>query len=113
MSAEELDQVWKALGDGTRREILAFLREGPRTTSEVVEQFPHLTRFGVMKHIGVLRDANLVLSRSEGPKRMNSLNVVPIRQIYEQLVDRYQDLWAGELLAMKRAAEKGVPVDDS
>ena len=45
--ASELDPVWKALADATRREILDFLRAGPRTTTDIVERFPDLTRFGV------------------------------------------------------------------
>jgi len=61
--AGDLDPVWKALSDPTRRAILDFLRDRPRTTSEVVEVFPHLTRFGVMKHLEVLRQSQLVQSR--------------------------------------------------
>src|SRR5215472_1565406 len=55
---DDLDGVWKALSDNTRRSILDLLRQGPRTTTQIVEAFPHLTRFGVMKHIDVLREAN-------------------------------------------------------
>ena len=58
--ADELDPVWKALSDATRRAILDFLRDRPRTTTEIVETFPHLSRFGVMKHLDVLRQAHLV-----------------------------------------------------
>ncbi len=47
---DQLDPVWKALADPTRRAILDLLRERPRTTTEIVDTFPHLTRFGVMKH---------------------------------------------------------------
>jgi len=53
--AGDLDGVWKALSDPTRRAILDLLRRGPRTTTAIVEAFPRLTRFGVMKHIDVLR----------------------------------------------------------
>ena len=44
---EELDHVWKALADPTRRQILDLLREQPRNTSQLVEHFPRLSRFGV------------------------------------------------------------------
>ena len=60
MTNDDLDGVWKALSDGTRRSILDLLRQGPRTTTQIVEEFPHLSRFGVMKHIEVLREAGLV-----------------------------------------------------
>jgi len=104
-SADELDRVWKALSDTTRRAILDFLRDRPRTTTEIVESFPHLTRFGVMKHLDVLRGAHLVHTREAGRQRVNSLNVVPIRQIYERWVGPFQELWSGELLRIKEIAE--------
>lgn len=105
-AAAELDGVWKALSDPTRRAILDFLRARPRTTTEIVEAFPHLTRFGVMKHIEVLRQAQLVHTREEGRQRVNSLNVAPIRQIYERWVGPFQELWSNELLRIKEIAEK-------
>jgi DNA-binding transcriptional ArsR family regulator len=108
--ADELDPVWKALADPTRRAILDFLRDRPGTnTTEIVEWFPHLTRFGVMKHLEVLRQAQLVNTREEGRQRVNSLNVLPIRQMYERWVGPFQELWSGELLGIKEIAEKDSP----
>jgi DNA-binding transcriptional ArsR family regulator len=100
-----LDAVWKALSDPTRRAILDLLRHGPRTTTEIVEMFPHLTRFGVMKHLDVLREARLVNTREEGRQRLNSLNAVPIRQIYERWVSRFEEFWATHLLRLKETIE--------
>ena len=105
VKADDLDPVWKALSDPTRRAILDLLRQGPRTTTEIVDAFPHLTRFGVMKHIDVLREADLVQTREEGRQRVNSLNVVPIRQIYERWVGRFEELWSSHLLRIKEIAE--------
>ena len=102
---ESLDQVWKALSDPTRRTILDVLRDRPRTTTEIVERFSQLSRFGVMKHLEVLRQAQLVSTREAGRQRVNSLNVVPIRQIYERWVGPFQELWSGELLGIKDMAE--------
>jgi DNA-binding transcriptional ArsR family regulator len=102
---DELDSVWKALSDQTRRSILDLLRQGPRTTTQIVESFPHLSRFGVMKHIDVLREAGLILTRDESRQRINSLNVVPIRQIYERWVGRFEELWTSHLLRIKEDAE--------
>jgi DNA-binding transcriptional ArsR family regulator len=106
VKADDLDPVWKALSDPTRRAILDLLRQGPRTTTEVVDAFPHLTRFGVMKHIDVLREAGLIETREEGRQRVNSLNVVPIRQIYERWVGKFEELWSSHLLRIKDMAEK-------
>ncbi|MFM1921461.1 MAG: hypothetical protein RLZZ303_3095 [Candidatus Hydrogenedentota bacterium] len=109
---DELDPVWKALADPTRREILDLLREQPRTTSEIVERFPHLSRFGVMKHIDVLRQASLINTRVEGRRRVNSLNAVPIRQIYERWVSGFEGCWASGLLNLKRTLEDAPPPRD-
>ena len=102
---DDLDGVWKALSDPTRRAILDLLRKGPRTTTELVEAFPQMSRFGVMKHIDVLRAADLIETREEGRQRVNSLNVVPIRQIYERWVGRFEELWSSHLLRIKDSAE--------
>ncbi len=103
--AKDLDHTWKALSDPTRREILDMLRDGPRQTTEIVEKFPHLSRFGVMKHLDVLREANLVKTRSEGRRRINSLNVAPIRQILERWISKYEAYWTNTLLRVKESAE--------
>lgn len=102
----DLDPVWKALSDPTRREILDLLKQGPRTTTEIVERVPGLSRFGVMKHIGVLREADLVRTKEEGRQVVNSLNVTPIRMIYDRWVSGYQDLWARNLASLKRSLEE-------
>jgi DNA-binding transcriptional ArsR family regulator len=107
--ADELDPVWKALSDPTRRAILDFLRDRSRTTTEIVESFPGLSRFGVMKHLDVLRQSRLVQTRESGRHRVNSLNVVPIRQIYERWVGPFQELWSGDLLRIKEMAEEASP----
>src|SRR5712671_788833 len=103
--AEDLDPVWKALSDPTRRTILDLLRRGAKTTTEIVDSFPDMTRHAVMKHIDVLRVVGLVNTREDGRRRINSLNVVPIRQIYERWVGPFQELWSGELLGIKDMAE--------
>ena len=100
MGSDSLDPVWKALADPTRREILDHLRDEPKTTGELAERFPRLSRFGVMKHLDVLRDAGLVVTRAEGRQRINSLNPVPIRQIYERWVSKYEAHWARQMLGL-------------
>jgi DNA-binding transcriptional ArsR family regulator len=102
---DDLDPVWKALSDSTRRAILDLVRQGPRRTTEIVDAFPHLSRFGVMKHLDVLREAGLINTREAGRQRVNSLNAVPIRQIYERWVKGYQDLWADRLLRLQEDVE--------
>ncbi|MEP7076290.1 MAG: metalloregulator ArsR/SmtB family transcription factor [Acidobacteriota bacterium] len=103
--ADDLDVVWKALSDATRRTILDELRRGPKTTTEIVEAFPNMTRHAVMKHIDALRNAGLVVTREDGRRRINSLNVVPIRQIYERWVGPFSELWSSTLLRLKDDVE--------
>jgi len=102
---DQMDHVWRALGDPTRRSILDRLREGPRTTGELVSAFPEMTRFGVMKHIRVLEEAHLVVHRTEGRTRWNYLNAVPLRLIYERWVSKYENQWANALSNLKEIAE--------
>ncbi len=104
---DNLDMVWKALSDPTRRAILDQLRDGARTTTEIVDSFPHLTRFGVMKHLDVLREAKLVQTADSGRQRMNSLNTVPIQQIYERWVTPFRQLWSSQLVRLKETVEEG------
>jgi DNA-binding transcriptional ArsR family regulator len=103
---DNLDPIWKALSDPTRRLILDLLRHGPRTTTEIVDAFPDMTRFGVMKHLDVLRAAGMINTREEGRTRINSLNVVPIRRLYERWVGPFAELWSSTLLRVKDDVEK-------
>ena len=105
MTIEDTDCIWKALADPTRRQILDLLRDGPRQTSEIVDAFPELSRFGVMKHLDVLREARLVLTRSEGRKRINRLNAAPLRDVIERWIGKYEAYWANSLLRVKEDAE--------
>lgn len=104
--ADELDVVWRALSDPTRRRLLDLIREKPRTVGELSDAFAgEMTRFSVMKHLGVLKEAQLVIDRKEGRQVWNHLNAVPLRMVYERWVSRYESAWAGALLGLKRAAE--------
>src|SRR3982750_476173 len=103
--ADDLDRVWKALSDPTRRAILDLLRHGAKTTTQIVECFPNMTRFAVMKHIEALRTAGLINTREEGRRRVNTINVVPIRQIYERWVGPFAELWSSTLLRIKEDVE--------
>lgn len=103
---DELDPIFKALADPTRRAILDLLREGPRRTTDIVEAFPKLSRFGVMKHLDVLKQATLVTVREEGRERINAINAVPLRQVYARWVSKFEDLWATKLLDVKDVAER-------
>lgn len=99
------EPVWKALANTTRREILDLLREGPRTTGEIADAFPDLTRFAVMQHLGVLAEADLVVARRVGRQRYNYLNSVPIQSIVERWITPYMQPWTEALVALRAELE--------
>jgi DNA-binding transcriptional ArsR family regulator len=101
------DAVFRALVDPTRRRLLDALREGDRTTSELVALVPEMSRFGVMDHLRVLVDAGLVTARREGRERINALNPVPIRRMYERWMRPYAEGVAIGLLRLEAALTPG------
>ncbi|HEU4965657.1 MAG TPA: metalloregulator ArsR/SmtB family transcription factor [Bacilli bacterium] len=106
METDNLTAVFKALSHPDRRQILDLLRRGPMTVNEITEQFA-VSRFQVMKHLGLLEEAQLVLVRRKGRERFNYLNAVPLRQMYDRWVSQYESGLAGSLLAFKEQMEKG------
>lgn len=101
---QENPRVWRALADPTRRAILDLLRLQPMTTGQLAERFES-TRFGVMKHLGVLVEAGLVLVRREGRVRWNHLNPVPIQEIYHRWLRAFEAGPADRLLRLKQHVE--------
>jgi DNA-binding transcriptional ArsR family regulator len=96
------DLVFKALADATRRLLLdkLFERDG-MTLGELEAEVPELTRFGVMKHLGVLEQAGLVVTRKQGRHKHHYLNAVPIRLLLERWIDKYRNRRAAALLDLK------------
>jgi DNA-binding transcriptional ArsR family regulator/uncharacterized protein YndB with AHSA1/START domain len=101
--------LWRALGNPVRRQILDDLRAGPRTTGELAGRMSDLSRFAVMQHLGVLTDAGLVTVRRRGRERFNYLNPVPLRRWYERWVVPLADVAATEMVALDRhlSAQRG------
>lgn len=105
MKKEEIDLVWKALSDSRRRDILDLIKDGPMSTGDLCDQFEDLTRFGVMKHIKVLEEAELITVKWEGRTRWNYLNATPLQKAFERWVTPYQSLWASSLNKLKHKLE--------
>jgi DNA-binding transcriptional ArsR family regulator len=100
------DRVFKALADPTRRRLLdmLFARDG-RTLTEL-ESEVEMTRFGVAKHLRVLQDAGLVVTRRSGREKLHFLNPVPIRLIHDRWIDKYTEGSAAMLAELKQALEE-------
>ena len=106
------DKLWRALADPTRRQILDLLVAGPQTTGQLAEAFPNLTRYAVMKHLGILQQAGLLIVERQGRFRWNYLNQIPIRALYERWLIRFMEPVAANLLSLKRHVEQNDPKKD-
>ena len=105
-----MDEVFRALADPTRRSLLDELfREDGQTLHALDERLP-MSRFGVMKHLKVLEDAGLVVTRRRGREKLHFLNPVPIRLVHDRWVSKYAEPWAAGLSALKRDLEAGPAV---
>jgi uncharacterized protein YndB with AHSA1/START domain/biotin operon repressor len=100
-----MDDVFKALADPTRRSLLDELfREDGQTLSALEERLP-MSRFGVMKHLKVLEEAGLVVTRRRGREKLHFLNAVPIRLVHDRWVSKYAEPWAATLTGLKHRLE--------
>ena len=104
-SVSDDDLVFRALADPTRRFLLdqLFVRDG-RTLTELESELA-MTRFGVMKHLRVLEDANLVVTRRQGREKLHYLNPVPIRLIHDRWIDKYTEGHVSALARLKTTLE--------
>ena len=98
----DLEAVWRALSNGTRRRMLDLMKDGPLTTGALAEHFPELSRFAVMQHLGVLEEADLIFPVRDGRLRYNYLNAVPIQRIYDRWVSHYMQPWTDALTGLKQ-----------
>jgi DNA-binding transcriptional ArsR family regulator len=103
------DRVFKALADTTRRFLLdqLFARDG-RTLTELESEL-EMTRFGVMKHLRLLEEAGLVVTRKAGREKRHFLNPVPIRLIHDRWIDKYTERHVSALVDLKIELEAREP----
>jgi uncharacterized protein YndB with AHSA1/START domain/DNA-binding transcriptional ArsR family regulator len=100
-----MDAVFRALADPTRRGLLDELyREDGQTLTALEARLP-MTRFGVMKHLKVLEEAGLVVTRRRGREKLHFLNPVPIRLVHDRWVSKYAEPWAATLSGLKHRLE--------
>ena len=97
--------MFKALADPTRRFLLdlLFARDG-RTLTELESEL-EMTRFGVMKHLRILEEAGLVITRRSGREKHHFLNPVPIRLIHDRWIDKYTESRVSALTELKAELE--------
>ena len=100
------DRVFKALADPTRRLLLdrLFVRDGQTLTE--LESAVEMTRYGVMKHLKVLEEAGLVVTRRSGREKFHFLNAVPIREVHDRWIDKYTERRVSALADLKHQLEQ-------
>ena len=100
------DAVFKALADRTRRTLLDALFESDgQTVSALCARVPEMTRFGVMKHLGILEAAGLVTTRKEGREKRHFLNPVPVQVIADRWIDKFAQPFTRALLDLRQQVE--------
>src|SRR5580765_7511735 len=100
-----MDDVFRALADPTRRNLLDELFKADGQTLSALESRLPMTRFGVMKHLKVLEEAGLVTTKKRGREKLHFLNPVPIRLVHDRWVSKYAAPWAAALSALKHDLE--------
>jgi DNA-binding transcriptional ArsR family regulator len=106
MPVKEIDKVFKALADPSRRQLLDRLhaRNG-QTLSELCKGLD-MARQSVTQHLGLLEDANLISVQWQGREKLHYFNPVPIQQIYERWIRKFEQPRLEALHDLKRKLEK-------
>ena len=102
-----MDEVFRALADPTRRSLLDELFKADGQSLSALERRLPMTRFGVMKHLRVLEEAGLVVTKRRGREKLHFLNPVPIRLVHDRWVSKYAEPWAAALSGLKTTLEGG------
>lgn len=103
-----MDAVFRALADPTRRLLLDALFEvDGQTAGELCGRVPQMTRFGVMKHLGLLEDAGLLTTRRSGRSKLHYLNPVPIGLVAERWISKYAEPFTKAMVGLRTGLETG------
>jgi uncharacterized protein YndB with AHSA1/START domain/DNA-binding transcriptional ArsR family regulator len=100
-----VETVFRALADPTRRALLDSLFEQDGQTLVALTAGHDMTRIAVAKHLRLLEDAGLVVSRRRGREKLHFLNTVPIRLIHDRWVSKYTKPWVAGLASLKSELE--------
>jgi DNA-binding transcriptional ArsR family regulator len=104
---DDMGAVFDALGSETRRRILDIVKNEPGVSVGAVAVHFDTTRIAVMRHIRILEEADLIISKKDGRTRHLYHNAVPIQLIYDRWTTEYSSLWAGRMADLKYKVEHG------
>jgi len=100
-----VEAVFRALAAPPRRRLLDELFKRDGQTLGALERRLPMSRFGVMKHLRVLEEAGLIVTRKRGREKLHFLNAVPIRLVHDRWVSKYAAPWAASLSELKQKLE--------
>ena len=104
----QLDDIFRALADPTRRRLLHLVTERPgMSTAELAQRTADMTRWGVMKHLAVLEAANLVVTKRAGRTKLHYLNPIPIGEIADRWVSKYAQPFTRAMVDIRHDLERG------
>ena len=106
LGGDAFHPVFRALADPTRRFLLDLLFERDGRTLTELESELEMTRFGVMKHLKVLEEADLVVTRRSGREKLHFLNPLPIRMVHDRWIDKYTERRVTALIDLKNQLEQ-------
>jgi DNA-binding transcriptional ArsR family regulator len=101
VAPDRIDDVARALADGTRRGLLRLVRDGERAAGDLAAAFPQMSRPAVSQHLRVLHDAGLVSVRPEGNRRYYRARHEGLTEVWKFI----DDMWAARLSRLKEVAE--------
>ena len=101
-----MDMIFKALNDSSRRDLLDRLRQRDGQSLQELEEGLEMTRFGVMKHLRVLEEAGLILTRKEGRFKHHYLNALPLQEVMDRWVAPFLQPQARALSELKAKLER-------
>ncbi|MBB5402071.1 MULTISPECIES: ArsR/SmtB family transcription factor [Paraburkholderia] len=104
---DDTDLLFKALADPSRRKLLDVLHAHDGQTLNDLCEHLDMTRQGVTQHLGLLEAANLVVTVRSGREKLHFLNPVPLQQIYERWIAKFEKPRLKALSSLKRRLEKG------
>ncbi|EEA02791.1 transcriptional regulator, ArsR family [Burkholderia sp. H160] len=104
---DDTDLLFKALADPSRRKLLDVLHAHDGQTLNDLCEHLEMTRQGVTQHLGLLEAANLVVTVRSGREKLHFLNPVPLQEIYERWIAKFEKPRLKALSTLKRRMEKG------
>ncbi len=106
MESQQLDLLFSALAHPARRRMLDLMVEVPGISVKALASHFEMSRIAVMKHLKVLEECELLLSKKEGRVRHLFFNPIPIQLVYDRWTTQYSSFWASHLADIKTRIEK-------